>query len=78
MQLDDLTPEQARRLRLWIALTELERARSAGLLSAEQVTLLEALAESLRELAGQLTELADRSRALLRLARPSEPPRADA
>ena len=78
MQLDDLTPEQARRFQLWSALTELSRARSDGYLTDEQVTLLETLAGNLQSLAGQLTELADRGREVLRLSRQVGLPPADA
>ena len=78
MQLDDLTPDQARRFRLWSALTEIERAGAAGHVTTEQVALLDDLADNLRTLAGQLAELAERSRELLGLARPTELPPADA
>ena len=78
MQLDDLTPDQARRFQLWRALTEIERARAAGHVTTEQVALLDDLADNLRTLAGQLGELADRSRELLGLARPADLPPDDA
>jgi hypothetical protein len=56
---DMLTPEQARRLSLWRALTDLSRAQADGRLTPEQTRLLESLAESLQQLAAQMTQLAD-------------------
>jgi hypothetical protein len=55
---DLLTPEQARRLTMWRALTDLSRAQADGRLTLEQTRLLESLAESLRRLASQMTQLA--------------------
>ena len=78
MHLDDLTPDQARRLQLRRALSELSRARAAGPLTDEQVTPLEALAGNLQALAGQLLALAARSRELLRQAQQAQQPPADA
>ena len=47
-----------RRFELWRAMTELAQAQEDGRLTHEQVRLLEGLADSLQQLAGQLTRLA--------------------
>ena len=58
-QPDGLTPDQLRRFQLWRAMAGLARAQAGGKLTAEQVGLLESLADSLRQLAGQLSVLAE-------------------
>ena len=78
MHLDDLTPEQIRRFQLWRSLTELSNAHAAGHLTADRVTLLEALAGNLQTLAARLSKLANRSRELVRLAEQAKRPPADA
>jgi hypothetical protein len=57
--LDGLTPDQLRRFQVWRAMAGLARARAGGKLTAEQVQLLESLAESLQRLAGRLSILAE-------------------
>lgn len=63
----DLSPDQARRFRLWCALTELIRAQEAGQLSPDQARLLRELADCLDRLATQLAALADLGQQLARL-----------
>ena len=56
---DELTPAQARRFQLWRAMTDLAQAQEDGRLTPEQVRLLEGLADSLQQLASQMTRLAE-------------------
>ena len=56
---DGLTPEQLRRFQIWRAMAGLARAQAGGKLTVEQVRLLESLATSLQQLAGQLSLLAE-------------------
>lgn len=56
---DGLRPEQLRRFELWRAMSALALAQAGGRLTAEQARLLESLADSLQQLAGQLRELAE-------------------
>jgi hypothetical protein len=58
-QPDGLTPEQLRRFRVWRAMAGLAQAQAGGRLTTEQARLLESLAESLQQLAGQLSLLAE-------------------
>ena len=58
-QLDGLTSDQLRRFQVWRAMAGLARAQAGGKLTAEQVRLLESLADSLQQLAGQLSQLAE-------------------
>jgi hypothetical protein len=56
---DELTPAQARRFQLWRAMTDLAKAQEDGRLTSDQVRLLEGLADSLQQLASQMTRLAE-------------------
>ena len=56
---DGLTSAQLRRFQLWRAMAGLAQAQADGRLTAEQVRLLESLADSLQQLAGQLSQLAE-------------------
>ena len=56
---DGLTSAQLRRFRLWRAMSALAQAQADGKLTADQVRLLESLADSLQQLAGQLSQLAE-------------------
>ena len=56
---DGLTPSQLRRFQLWRAMSALAQAQADGRLTAEQVRLLESLSDSLQQLAGQLSQLAE-------------------
>jgi hypothetical protein len=56
---DGLTPAQLRRFQLWRAMSALALAQAGGRLTADQVRLLESLADSLQQLAGQLSQLAE-------------------
>jgi len=56
---DELTPAQTRRFQIWRALADLARAQEEGSLTADQVRLLEALANNLQQLANHLNQLAD-------------------
>jgi hypothetical protein len=56
---DELTPAQARRFQLWRAMTDLAKAEEDGRLTVDQVRLLEGLADSLQQLANQMTHLAE-------------------
>jgi hypothetical protein len=58
LDLDSLSPDQARRFQLWRAMSDLSKAQADGRLSPEQARLLEALADSLQQLATQLNQLA--------------------
>src|SRR5215218_11055633 len=57
-QLDGLTPAQARRFQLWRAMADLAKAQEDGRLSPEQARLLGTLADNLRQLSAQLSQLA--------------------
>ena len=56
---DGLTPAQRRRFQLWRAVSALAQAQADGKLTADQARLLESLADSLQQLAGQLSQLAE-------------------
>lgn len=56
---DGLTAAQLRRFQLWRAMSALAQAQADGRLTTEQVRLLESLADSLQQLAGQLGQLAE-------------------
>jgi hypothetical protein len=56
---DALSPAQARRFKLWRAMSDLANAQADGRLTPEQVRVLEALAENLQDLAGRLSQLAE-------------------
>jgi hypothetical protein len=56
---DELTPAQARHFQLWRAMTDLAQAQADGRLTSDQVRLLEGLADSLQQLASQMTRLAE-------------------
>ena len=74
---DEMTQAQARRFELWRAMTELAKAQEDGRLTHEQVRLLEGLADSLQQLAGQLTRLAalgEQYASLLEVPRPLADP----
>jgi len=58
---DELTPAQTRRFQLWRALTDLAKAQEDGRLTVDQIRLIEGLADSLQQLANQMTHLADLS-----------------
>jgi hypothetical protein len=71
---DELTPAQARRFQLWRAMTDLAKAQEDGRLTPDQVRLLEGLADSLQQLASQmsrLAELGEQYAALLEVPRPA-------
>jgi hypothetical protein len=74
---DELTPAQARRFQLWRAMTDLAKAQEDGRLTADQVRLLEGLAESLQQLASQMKHLAalgEQYANLLDASRPASDP----
>jgi hypothetical protein len=59
---DEPSPDQRRRFALWRAMASLSQAQATGALSAEQARLLASLADNLKQLAGQMTELAELGR----------------
>lgn len=67
---DGLTPAQLRRFQLWRAISALAQAQADGKLTAEQVQLLESLAESLQQLAGQMSQLAELGQQCVQLLDP--------
>ena len=56
---DGLSMAQLRRFQLWRSMSTLAKAQADGRLTAEQARLLESLADSLQQLAGQLSLLAE-------------------
>jgi hypothetical protein len=70
---DSLTADQERRLKLWTSVAGLTRSQPSGKLSADQVSMLETLADNLEQLSQLLGQTADLAGRYLELARPPCP-----
>jgi hypothetical protein len=55
---DEPSADQRRRFEVWRAMSGLSKAQANGALSADQARLIEGLADTLKRLTAQMTELA--------------------
>jgi len=55
---DEPSVDQRRRFELWRAMSSLSKAQANGALSADQARVIEGLADNLKRLAAQMTDLA--------------------